>query len=82
MERKFKPGDRVRIKSLGIYYPCAEQGLFVTNTATVRGYSDPAEYLEAHVFVRPDGGLLDWGIPWSFEECELELCAVCPEDAV
>lgn len=80
MERKFKPGDRVRIKSLGIYYPCTEQGLFVNNTATVHGYSDP-EYGEALVIVRTDGDLLDWAAPWSFEECELELCAVCPEDA-
>lgn len=75
MARKFKPGDRVRIAQLGVYYPEPEQGLFVNNLATVREYT--GEHYGACVLVATDGDNYSSrkGLPsvWSFEESELEL---------
>lgn len=75
MARKFKPGDRVLIARLGVYYPEPEQGLFVNNLATVREYT--GEHDAAYVLVATDGDSYSSrrGLPsvWSFEENELEL---------
>lgn len=73
MERKLKPGDRVRIKALGIYYPFTEQGLFVNNTATVRSYSGSELSGGTYVIVATDGDTSGAPSAWSFDESELEL---------